>query len=316
MAMFEPLRKLARCGLLAAGPALPLAWAAGLFFRDTDRSLLALYFLPAPFVAVFCLVWLWFMRRRGARGLRVATAGLLLLVCAKITCVDMRWNGWQDEPAHAVRVTHWNVARLPLATGKIQAVLAGDAPDICLLSETRPGPATETAGAAMGLTNVHFVLSMTLLSRWPIEPLQTLSLPEARGWSARVDTPAGRLDILAIDVISKPQLDRKPALAAVAEWVRAHDPAIPLLVLGDFNTPSDATAFRPLRSLLAHGYETAGRGWPYSWPLPAPMYAIDHTWYATGTVRLVNYRLRSAAISDHRRQTMCVELLQPARERT
>lgn len=298
------LQRLVRNALIASGPLLALMWILGRLLLDHRREWLAFFLIPAPFVIAVAALWLLVAGHKAPRMLRLAMGMALVAAVTHVAGFDMRWAATPRPPADALRITHWNVARLPLASGRIQEVLQADQPDICLLSETRTNPAMDSAGAALGLPHVFYSQSMTLLSRFPVEPRVTLALPEARGWCARLNTTQGPLDLLAVDVVSKPQLDRRPAVAALADWVRQHDPAIPLLVLGDFNTPTDSVAFRPLRTLLAHGYESAGRGWPYSWPLPAPVYAIDHAWYTRDTITMVDYRLKSAAISDHRRQVL------------
>jgi endonuclease/exonuclease/phosphatase family metal-dependent hydrolase len=123
----------------------------------------------------------------------------------------------------------------------------------------------------------------------------------------RVSTPKGPLDVVAIDLVSHPTLARLAPITELSDWIAKRPVPIPLLVLGDFNTPRDATSFEPLRRRLRHAYEIAGRGWPYSWPVPLCVYSIDHAW-VTPSVRVLTYTMKMSMLSDHRRQVMDVDL--------
>ena len=124
-----------------------------------------------------------------------------------------------------------------------------------------------------------------------------------RGWRARLATPQGELDILLFDVVSHPTLDRRLPMQDLVSWLDQRRSRQPLLVVGDFNTARDSLSFDPLRQRLRNSYEEAGRGWPYSWPMPLPLYAIDHCWYSTG-VEIHQSHYRWSLLSDHRRQVI------------
>src|SRR5262249_31005223 len=128
--------------------------------------------------------------------------------------------------------------------------------------------------------------------------------------SVRITTPSGLLDILTVDLPSSPLSDRRGMLAAVANWVGSHDRGVPLLIAGDFNTPADSLAFQPLRRLARRAYETVGHGWPYSWPVPMPLWSLDHIWY-THAVQARNHEYRFALCSDHLREVFDFELPGP-----
>lgn len=290
------------CGCV---PVLLAAWAVGTVVRDGDYFWIWLYFIPAPFVVAAALVWLVAFRRR-ARWLRVMVAVLALWPAGKILFEDVRWNGAVEVPAGALKVVHWNVARLPFGLGGVERMLAEEAPDICLISEPGDTGAVARAGAAAGLTNQFYSAVMTLLSRFPVSEPVPFQIAGARGWRCRVATRGGPLDLCGVDLVSKPTMRRGPPIAAVAAWLDNREPGVPLLVLGDFNTPRDARAFAPFRARFAHAFEAAGCGWPYSWPLPFPAYQLDHAWFTGESLRVCDYALRSSRFSDHRRQVLFV----------
>jgi endonuclease/exonuclease/phosphatase (EEP) superfamily protein YafD len=92
----------------------------------------------------------------------------------------------------------------------------------------------------------------------------------------------------------------KLGLRRVAELVRAHRPDI---VVGDFNAPRRSRVLSVLGDEYRHAYDVAGSGWSYTWPLPFPVYAIDQC-IAGPRVEIVDYRIRSSVLSDHRRQVL------------
>lgn len=305
------ISRLLRLAILASGPLLVIAWLIGFWSRDQNPRWMWFYFIPAPLVVGAVCCWLISIWRDAGRILRIATAVLALVPLFKIVAIDMHWHRTTETPPDAIRITHWNIARTLLSKGTIQNVIAGDAPDICILSESSTSSTATNAFQRLGLTNFYYATTMSLYSRYPIQHIATLRHRDGRGWCERVATPQGPLDVLAVDLISKPQLDRRPPLESVASWIATHDARIPLIAIGDFNTMRDSVAFGPVRKLLANAYEETSHGWPYSWPLPLPVYEIDHAWYTSGTMTIFNYELRTSFRSDHRRQYMQAQLRGP-----
>jgi vancomycin resistance protein VanJ len=291
-------------------PALAVAWLIGVTLRDRWRILIPFFYVPAVLVAAAGLVWLViFWRRRSAlRGLvaAVAAAGLV-----KALAVDFAWHDERGAAPRSIRVVHWNIARGLFGPDALLPVLAADQADIYVLSEF-PGhpdfyrlPAQLIPGGQV-LTRS----GMLLISRYPFEFKHSIRVPGAPGWYCRIATPYGPLDLLAIDLVSDPHRLRKSRMAPIIEWVAGHDRRVPLVIVGDFNTPRDSIYFEPLREHVFHAYEKVGRGWPYTWPTPFPLYAIDHAWVSP-RVRIYRYRLVSSRLSDHRRQILDIRPQMP-----
>jgi endonuclease/exonuclease/phosphatase family metal-dependent hydrolase len=285
-----------------------LAWLIGWLIGDSANAWVWLYYLPAPIVAPLGLAWCWWSRRSAPRTLHRITLAIALFAVFKVGVLDTCWHRAAAPSPEALRVVHWNVAHARFGRFPILSVLKGDQPDLVALSESTYANALAwEVQHDLGLAHTFQDQGMTLLSRHPFETRGTIPMPNGRAWWARVATPRGPLDVVLVDLISHPRLNRKVPLDRLAAWVTQHEPGIPLLILGDFNTPRDARAFRPLRAQLQHAYESAGRGWPYSWPLPYPCYSLDHAWHST-ELRITNYRLRAARVSDHLRQVLDVEM--------
>lgn len=308
--MAGPSRRTGAWRLVARSlvPALTVAWGLGQLLGDRPDRWTLLFFIPALLVAVTGLAWCWVMRLRVPRGLWWPNLLLALWALAHFGA-DLRWHPRATSDPPNLRVVHWNIAHVHFGLQRVLDELAPGQPDLVLLSECRHATnLADLARARLGLPYTFHDQGMAVLSRYPFTPQGTIKLTSARAWWSRVETPAGALDLAVVDLVSHPFLNRREPLDALAAWVANRTSPAPLLIAGDFNTPRDARSFRPLRAYLQHAYETAGRGWPYSWPLPVPLYSIDHTWYGPGlTVR--NYRLEASPWSDHLRQVMDVEIL-------
>lgn len=299
----------ARFARRAVLPLLGVAWLAGCLLGERETPWLWLYFIPAPVVLACGLLDLFLSRHTLRRWRTLPVVGLTLLAAWKTLALDARWHRPSGAPpAGAIRVVHWNIARAPFGDAPVFKHLRKDQPDIVILSESSHHRAWADQGMnELGLPFAFHDQGMTLLSRFAFEPQGTIPLPHARAWWARVALPDGPLDLLTCDLLSRPTLNRRAALEPLARWIGQRERAVPLLVVGDFNTPRDARSFGPLRRRLRHAYELAGRGWPYTWPLPMPVYALDHAW-VSDTVVVHLYHLRDAPVSDHRRQALTISI--------
>lgn len=287
-------------------PCVGALWLIGWWLGDRQPPWLWLYYIPAPLIAAWGLTD-WALRMYRAGWLRSGvTIGLTLLALSKTFLLDSRWNRPTPPGPHAVHVEHWNVAHAPFGYAPILRALDSDNPDIVIFVEARyASDLEELAQKELGLPYTFQDQGMAILSRYPFEPQGTLSLLNARAWWAIVQTPGGPLHVLTLDLLSHPALERAPTINALTDWIQKNADSAPLLVVGDFNTTRDARALNPLRKTLRHAYEAGGRGWPYSWPLPIPVYAIDHAWITTN-ITVHSYRLRASSMSDHARQDFTI----------
>ncbi len=288
-------------------PLVAAAWWVGFLAKDSWELTRPLFYLPAAAVAVAAVSWLFVYRRRAPLLLRGFVAATAIVSIAKVALLDAAWNPRTTPDAGAIRLVHWNTAWGHIRGDAVWKTLAADQPDIIIFSE--PPLQSFEADVRRIIPDAHFHVgaSMALASRWPIEVLGSLVVPDVRSWHIRIALPGGPLDVLGIDLPSSPLRSRRRPLADVARWVVDHDSKIPLLVVGDFNTPRDSAALNPLRTLMSQAYESAGRGWPYSWPSVAPLWSIDQIWFSQG-VRMLNHEYRFAACSDHLRQVVQLEL--------
>lgn len=292
-------------------PLFGAAWLLGWLLGDARPPWLWLFFIPAPAVAAVGLFDLIFRIRRASRVRAALIAGFTALALAKTFLVDARWNRPAAAPAGALRVVHWNIAHAMFGYAPLLQALAPERPDLVILVEAKyPADIALAAQRELGLPHAFHDQGMAVLSRHPFEPQGTIPLANGRAWWAVVETPAGALRVATLDILSHPLIDRHTPVRTLADWIAARTNDAPLLLVGDFNTPRDASSLDPLRAHLRHAYEVAGRGWPYTWPLPLPVYAIDHAWASPG-LAVHAYALRASPLSDHRRQVLDISIGNP-----
>lgn len=115
---------------------------------------------------------------------------------------------------------------------------------------------------------------------------------------ARSRFPDGRiLDLVLLDIHGFILMPRGPAFQALNQILESYDQS-PLCVMGDFNTPPDSVFFRTIRTRLENAYEVSGDGYHVTWPVLAPVLALDQIWLPPETA--VSCELRSTPLSDHR----------------
>ncbi len=290
--------------LRVAGPLAAAAWWVGALARDRNWATTFCYYFPPVVMAGVGAAWLILTRgrtRSAARGFMVLTT---VAAVAKVGVLDCSWHPPPEPPAEArpFRFVHWNVARGAFRVDQVWRTLIDARPDVCLLSEAPFTPDLHDRLRSVVREGVVLVAwDMALVSRYPAEPTDRFSGSGIRAWSIRIRAPGGPFDLLAVDFSSSPFRDRRPPMFLLMQWLEARDGRVPLVIAGDFNIPRDSLRFDALRRQFRHAYETSGRGWPYSWPVPLPLYAIDHVWLSAG-IQAATYRMATAPCSDHRRQ--------------
>jgi len=286
-----------------AGFGLCTAFWTGRFLKDSDSTLIWLYYMPPVITGILGFIWLFLTIRNRMQLLQLYVFITVAFCFFKVLVLDHRWNKPPELlPENNIRILHWNTARGVLGVESIVRTMQDDNPDIIMMSEPpRVDMLSDIAYHALGMEHIFTEAGMSLASHYPITYLGNIILPAGAGWHARVETSVGPLDFAAIDIVSRPNLNRVPAMQALAQWIDNRTSSIPLVIMGDFNTPHDAASLKPLRARMLNAYEQAGRGWPYTWPVPLPLYAIDQTWIEPG-IKVNDYHLSQTRFSDHKRQ--------------
>ena len=101
-----------------------------------------------------------------------------------------------------------------------------------------------------------------------------------------------------VDMDANPFRSREPALRRLTELTHEQT-GTPVMILGDFNTPSDSIHFAPLREQHRLMFEEVGRGYRPTWPFPAPVLKLDHIWI-NRLLEPIDCRHGTSWASDHR----------------
>lgn len=265
-----------------------------LFIQDRFMVLAWIYY-GAPWVVIglpflFASLLLW--RRR------VLSCGLLLIgmICVvgwwQGSCYEGKQGGVEEE---GLRLALWNVGRVDEdEVDRVLARLFEMKPDIVALIESgdisRLKP-TLPSGYSLG----DLGGGLTLLVKGTIEnpKIETFGYRNRIG-SCKVVVENRTWPILLVDLDSNPLASRHGAMERVAAAAQQHGAAF---ILGDFNTPSDATAFNLIRPNYAHAFEQGGSGLRATWPSICPIWDVDHIWIdgaSVGSAKIIR-----TTLSDH-----------------
>lgn len=113
---------------------------------------------------------------------------------------------------------------------------------------------------------------------------------------------------VVVDISANPWMSRRQPLQRLNELLTEWGDR-PLIVMGDFNTPTDSVWFGDLRQNFREVFETNGAGYVPTWPWPLPVLTLDQIWVnkAWGifrSERLTTWR------SDHRPVSAELELIE------
>ncbi|MEW4530574.1 endonuclease/exonuclease/phosphatase family protein [Maioricimonas sp. JC845] len=312
----RPIGHLRRWLRRVTGTVSLLLAVAGLVLHGTVRdhwiaTSLVFYALPPIIIALFAgLALLAYWRDLSSRIVRtVAVAGFLLVAGWSQSC------SWRTGPdvsiaEEDIRVVFWNTRHLAAGSERIARAVGQFDADIIALCEA--GPATEEQralwrNACPGYDVTFLGNEMMVLTRGTSGDSATFNLSnhtEVR--QLEVVLPEGCVTCLLVDVASSPMFPRRQALKELAAIADAASDR-PLLILGDFNTPSDSVLFGPLRDGHDNAFEEAGRGFRPTWPVPLPVLDLDQIW----TNRKVEIRECGIGwwwVSDHRPVHVLVRL--------
>ena len=155
---------------------------------------------------------------------------------------------------------------------------------------------------------------LVALSRWPVRKEGMIPVRNGTAVSVTVERPGRPLRLLLVDGQSKVTQLRTPFLLDVStacEQARREGEPFDLVV-GDFNAVSRSLGFDALQT-AADGFTLASNsstGWRGTWPMPLPVYDIEHVWVRSG-LAVLSCSLFASRASDHRGQLARLRFLVP-----
>ena len=327
-----PVSVIVRGTLRTFVPALLLAiCAAGVLVRvclqDRLPGILTWFYYatpPAVLAAVALSAGLWsLVTHRRLIGL----VSMLLTVVCLVWAYRVTWMWNQPAPSagETKRILFWNVAHGSFGWPRVLAEIRRRAADIVGLVEaaadvdvsgmTKPEiEAARAAEAARMLAfwreqlpeyTVHVSTSgIALLTRSPLESVSEGALG-GNYWTSfghfldgAMQTNRATMHILVVDIGLDFDRSLWPPLTRLQE-ILDEMAGRPVVVVGDFNTPTDSVALDGLRIHFANAFESAGNGYAATWPMPVPLITIDQAW-ASARAPVTRCELGWTWASDHR----------------
>lgn len=276
------------------------AWGVGQLARDTTWITGVCFYIPSVVVAAVLVAIAFMYAATGRRRAALLAAGGALPVVAFVGLIENRAEYIPADGTGRFRVVHWNTAGRPARSGVGEHLLAERA-DLYVLTDAvnaaHVGVLRDQLGAeyrAATFANLAVVGRGNLRADgW---------LVDRDGFEVQAVTwaPDGcPITLFVLDLPSSVWVARNPLLREVNALIERHRPD---LIVGDFNAPRRSRALTELPAGYAHAYYTAGGGWGATWPVPVPIYDLDHCLHGP-RITPVRYRLGGLnSSSDHRYQ--------------
>lgn len=276
---------------------LPIALIVRLTVRDHFvLSGIIFYATPWPVLWAMALVCAWRWRKSSMRhwlaGVTIVCLGMWLWTSLRV--------GPTERPDGSFRISYWNVARPEVRLGRVLAEADRWRADFLVFGEhKRFTTPPEWAAHFAPRTVTPLGRELLLVSQGPMKRIDGGSLGGRGGCQiSRVKIQGREVCLLMVDIDSRPDQSRKPAFDRLREIVVAYS-AVPLVVLGDFNTPADSVHFDRLRELLTEAFDASGHGYTPTWPMPLPVMQLDQIW-SNKHLRCVRAEHFASLYSDHR----------------
>ncbi|HEX8312436.1 MAG TPA: endonuclease/exonuclease/phosphatase family protein [Chthoniobacteraceae bacterium] len=220
-------------------------------------------------------------------------------------------GSWQSHElpataAETVRVVYWNAARPRDRLDQVIARARSFEADFLAVGEAASETEEEQAkwrAAFPGHNLQRLGGEMLIASRGPIRAVRYGSLRQLGRYNlVEVELNGRLLRFIVVDFDADATRSRRAAFEALAE-IAAPYADQPLVVTGDFNTPTDSPHFAVLRPYLSDAWPMAGYGLSESWPVPVPLLRLDHLW-VSAELQPVAYHMDWSRLSDHRAQVL------------
>ena len=305
-------------------------------FVTRDRSVALAFLLYLPMLPLGLLAVALDVGRRGRSvvGSRYVLAGV-----GTVAVVSSGW--WmigrgpevfateEGLSGETITLLHWNtlwggLPRSDASWTSIETAIIGRDPDIIVLNEAPPEARLDSLERRLGASwnsarfehhpGSPYWFKIVALSRWPVRKGGMVPVRNGTAVSVTVDRPGRPIRLLLVDGQSSVTQLRTPFLHDVASACeRAKREGNPFdLVVGDFNAVSRSLGFDAIQ-IAADGFTLASNsstGWRGTWPMPLPVFDIDHVWVRNG-LAVLSCSLFASRASDHRGQLARLRFLVP-----
>ena len=272
--------------------------------RDRVFGLSLIFYSCQLFVMAFVFallaVWCQFNKKKIAALICLTISGASLTLWALGGCY---FNPDKGKNKNSVRVMCWNTYWGNLGWKNVAAEIKSTNADIvgCVESDSNPfGDNSFWKKRFPGYDFRPFHGAMFLMVRGRILEADSGHLGSGgRYVKAKVSVKGKEITVVLVDVVTNPFISRKIAFGALVTILKEIPGEMPVLVMGDFNTPPDSYFFDELRKKYRHAFETAGSGFLASWPNIAPFLSVDHIW-CSKDIKILSCEHPMTWASDHR----------------
>jgi endonuclease/exonuclease/phosphatase (EEP) superfamily protein YafD len=207
-----------------------------------------------------------------------------LLLGAAATTTLWLYTGFhhnqQRDAADAIKLMFWNADHVRYGVSKaIVQVRDIDADIVGIVEAGREKEIKEEWKNSFGEQSISPLFGeMLILTKGTILEKEANDLaPHSRYNWIKLAIKDKEISILLVDIPPTPLDSREPAFDELRRVIALHRNEN-LIIMGDFNTPSDSVFFEPLRNEFHHAFEQSGNGFSATWPVPVPLLTIDHIW--------------------------------------
>lgn len=279
---------------------------AGLLLRCTVRDqfagLAVLYYMtPLPLLVLGCGIGFVHSILKRARKASTVWGCLCLVTLFWSVCSDWSFAEQQNPQSDEIVVLLANLGndtQIHLLAERVHHLQ----PDIMVFVEALAVTEEQKKAWEVEFPEYHWSSlhgGSQLLAKGQISDPWAQPLPDGSRLTRSVITLQGtQIHCFVVDITSNLMRSRKPAFDQLMRFT-ARSTDQPILVLGDFNTPSDSIHFKTLRSSFKNLFEEAGRGYAPTWPHPLPVLTLDQIWVNEDFI-LAGCCTHSNPNSDHR----------------
>jgi vancomycin resistance protein VanJ len=273
-----------------------------LTFRDRFLPTAVLFYSTPPAVVAVLLFFssgLLFVRKFRKLSTETFVAGVVCLIWTYQTSF---YHNSQRPPDEAIRVLFWNISRGNMGWSAIAGEIQRSKPQLIGLVEGGKNDefmhnfwSREFSDYERKVFDDGFVL----LVKGKILNTDFGRLgPRSRFASAEILLEGLKVTVVLVDICSEPWIFRREPLGKLTAVLREKSRGA-VLLMGDFNTPTDSVFLRGIRRNFVNAFEQAGNGYTATWPIPVPVLTLDQVWVNKG-IQVHRCRHGWSLRSDHR----------------
>ena len=243
--------------------------------RDgVDSLIVVFYILPLPvLLGMTCVLML--HRRHRIPALLVAL-GLTVSWVAR----SFSWHDAKPHDPNEVKVLFWNLDRPDQPSKPLIEMIQKLNPDFVACDEPGPHAEEDTKAYKAALPDYdcqYMPRGILWLSKHPSRYRARGKLDNIGAYAVfEAQMKEHTLRIVTVDVYGEPTRPRTAQLKEVLDHTN-HDPRV--IVMGDFNTPSESRHFDAFRQdHLQDALDMGGRGFRETWFFGLPLLSLDHIW--------------------------------------